>query len=150
MHRSIFGPKISHPAQRCEGGSDMILLVGTSFDAATRKKYNISIRTGSASFLPSLKEDELRSFLQRVTRLTTMRWFSGTSCLAGASQDALILARRRARTVVDHSSEATLHPFEYSALMCCRCSRTEVLFGNRPAAIACLARSSPFARSAAS
>jgi hypothetical protein len=50
----------------------MILLVGTSFDAATRKRY-ISIVTGSTNYAPSLREDELRSFLQRMMRLTTMR-----------------------------------------------------------------------------
>jgi hypothetical protein len=74
MLRSICGPKILHPAPRCDGGSDMILLVGTSFDAATRKRY-ISIVTGSANYVPSLREDELHSFLQRMMRLTMMRSF---------------------------------------------------------------------------
>jgi hypothetical protein len=48
----------------------MILLAGTSFDAATRKRY-ISIATGSANYAPSLKEGGLRSFLQRMMRFIT-------------------------------------------------------------------------------
>ena len=48
----------------------MILLAGTSFDAVTRKRY-IGIATGSANYAPSLKEDGLHSFLQRMMRLIT-------------------------------------------------------------------------------
>jgi hypothetical protein len=48
----------------------MILLAGTSFDAVTRKRY-IGIATGSANYAPSLKEDGLQSFLQRMMRLIT-------------------------------------------------------------------------------
>ena len=70
MLRSICGPRTLLQAQRCGGGSDTILLVGTSFDAATRKRY-IGIATGSANYAPSLKEDGLHSFLQRMMRLIT-------------------------------------------------------------------------------
>ena len=48
----------------------MILLAGTSLDAATRKRY-IGIATGSVNYAPSLKKDELHSFLQRVMKLIT-------------------------------------------------------------------------------
>jgi hypothetical protein len=46
----------------------MILLAGTSFDGATRRRY-IGIATGSANCAASLKEDGLHSFLQRMMRL---------------------------------------------------------------------------------
>ena len=48
----------------------MILLVGANFDAATLKRY-IGIATVFANYAPSLKEDELHSFLQHTMRLTT-------------------------------------------------------------------------------
>ena len=46
----------------------MILLAGTSFDGATRRRY-IDIATGLANYAASLKEDGLHSFLQRMMRL---------------------------------------------------------------------------------
>jgi hypothetical protein len=48
----------------------MIPLVGTSFDAATRKRYT-GIRTGSANYAPSLREGGSHSFSQRMMKLTT-------------------------------------------------------------------------------
>jgi hypothetical protein len=48
----------------------MILLAGTSFEAATRKRY-IAIATGLANYAPSLKEDGLHSFLQRMMKPIT-------------------------------------------------------------------------------
>jgi hypothetical protein len=70
MLRSICGPRTSLRAPRCGGGSDMILLVGTSFDAFTRMRY-IGIATASANYAPSLKEDGLPLSLQRMMRLIT-------------------------------------------------------------------------------
>jgi hypothetical protein len=63
-------PRILLLAQRCGGGSDTILLVGTSFDAATRKKY-ISVETGHTNYVHSLGKARLHSFLQHVMKLTT-------------------------------------------------------------------------------
>ena len=48
----------------------MILLVGMSFDAATRKRY-IGVGTGWTSCVPSLRKDGLHSFLRHVMKLTT-------------------------------------------------------------------------------
>jgi hypothetical protein len=70
MLRSIYGRRTSLPAPRCGSGSDMILLVGASFDAATRKRY-IGIATAFANYARLLKEDELHSFLQRMMRFIT-------------------------------------------------------------------------------
>ena len=49
----------------------MILLVGTNFDAATRKRY-IGIATASANYAPSLKEGGSHLCLQPMMRLITM------------------------------------------------------------------------------
>jgi hypothetical protein len=70
MLRSIYGPRISRPAPRCGSGSDMILLVGASFDTATLKRYT-GIAAVFANYAPLLKEDELHSFLQRMMRFIT-------------------------------------------------------------------------------
>jgi hypothetical protein len=48
----------------------MILLVGTSFDVAIRKRY-IGVGTVWTSCVPSLRKDGLHSFLQHVMELTT-------------------------------------------------------------------------------
>jgi hypothetical protein len=74
MLRSICGPRTLPPALRFAGGSGMILPAGTSFDAATRKRY-IGIAAGSANYAPSLKEGGLHLFLPRMMRLITTRWF---------------------------------------------------------------------------
>jgi hypothetical protein len=52
----------------------MILLAGTSFDAATRMRC-IGIATGSANYAPSPKEVGLLSFLQRVMSFITTPLF---------------------------------------------------------------------------
>jgi hypothetical protein len=70
LRRSICGPRTLLPAQRCGGGSDMIPHVGRSFDAATRQRYTC-VGTGSANYVPSLKEDGSHSFLQPMMKFTT-------------------------------------------------------------------------------
>ena len=70
MLQSICGPRTSLLVRRCGAGLGMILLAGTTFGVATRKKY-IGIASGSANYGPSLKEDGLHSSLQRMMRLTT-------------------------------------------------------------------------------
>jgi hypothetical protein len=48
----------------------MIQLAGKNFDAVTRKR-SVGIATGSTNYAPSLNEDELHSFLQRMMKLIT-------------------------------------------------------------------------------
>jgi hypothetical protein len=72
MLRSICGPRIAR------------------FDVATRKKY-IGIKTSSANFVPSLKEPITIVFAARDKANNDAVVLK--SCLAGASHDALILAR---------------------------------------------------------
>jgi hypothetical protein len=70
--RSTFGPRTSRRAPRCESGSDMILLVGTSFKAVTRTRY-IGIAAAWAKYAHLLKEDGLPSSFLRIMKPITTR-----------------------------------------------------------------------------
>ncbi|MGY3075099.1 hypothetical protein ACVWZZ_001470 [Bradyrhizobium sp. LM6.10] len=74
MLRSICGLRTSLRAPRYGSGSGMILLVGASFDAATRKRY-IGIATVFANYAPLLKGGGSRLFLQRMMRFITTLLF---------------------------------------------------------------------------